>query len=453
LGQHLRATRKLALPLVFAQLATFTMGLVDTACVGHFSSKAMAAVGVGNAIHWAMACIGTGVGLGLDPFVSQAVGAGNHDEARDWWREGCILALWVTLPLVLSELIIASVLPAMGVSQEISDGAFSYLIFRAPAQVFFQLFLVHRAYLQAYEITRPIMLATVVANGVNLVCDLLLVFGDRSLLRLGLPAVGLPALGAKGAGITTMVSSGVLAAMVYMALRRVAAQHAPRPSIKKTTSRLKLMGVAAPVALQQVAESWLFCVFGVLVGRFGSVAVASHQTALVLSATAFMFAVGMASATAVRVGHAVGMASRPAVLRSAAAGVIWVLGLMSVTAGAFLLVPEFLVGLISDQAAVRAMSAPLLRYSAAFALFDGIQAVMAGALRGAGDVRIPSLICFGCYWGLGAPVGYWAMTTRQHVSGVWLGFCVGLIAAAFALTWRFVRTTSKRIEPITAGDS
>jgi MATE family multidrug resistance protein len=440
---ELSATLKLAVPLALAQLSTFFMGMVDTACVGHYSAEALAAVAIGNSIHWGFASFGMGVSLALDPLIAQAVGAKEHGEAWNWLRLGARAAIAVGIPLVALELLLAANLHVFGIQASLANLTFDYTLFRAPSMIIALLFFVARSYLQAHEVTRPILVAALIANVVNAVSDVILVFGDEVLVDLGLPAMGLEGHGALGVGATTFVSSCVMAGIVaYWCLRLRPDQRAKHP--RSGTRTILRLGV--PLALQTGAESALFTITSIAVGALGTVVAGAHQVALSFAAFAFMFALGVASATAVRVGHAVGAQVSGGVRRAGLAGGMIGMVFMGSFAIPFIFVPEHLVVLLTDEPQVIILGADLLIYAACFALFDGLQVVMAGALRGAGDIRVPFLMTTACYWLCGIPLAlYLGFGTDLGVHGLWMGIVAGLVCAAFALTARFAWLSARPI--------
>ena len=426
------------------------MGMVDVACVGRFSEEAMGAVAVGNAMHWAFSCILLGIPLSLDPLISQSVGQGNFYRASQWLRRGVQLVLMAGLPLICTEIILSKYLHVFGIPQNLSNTVHRYIWTCAPAMLFFHLFLVGRAYLQSIQRTLPIVVAAVLANVFNLISDVVLVFGDRSLEWLGKEPIGLPALGALGAGITTTLSAATLCGLIWRTVRRDVRVRC-RPSVTTeqidTTSRSRIFALAWPIGCQQVAESWMFCLFGVLVGRFGETAAAGYQAALTLAAAAFMLALGLSSATSVRVGHAVGAGSQTDIRRAALAGSLLVLFVMGCTATLFLAQPRTLITLMTDQSAIIAVGVPLLSYAAAFALFDGIQVVMSGALRGVGDVRVPLLLGLTSYWAVGGVVAWYGMANYE-VKGIWFGLTAGLMTSSVLLSLRWFIVTRRPIRAI-----
>ena len=152
-------------------------------------------------------------------------------------------------------------------------------------------------------------------------------------------------------------------------------------------------------------------------------------------------------------GHAVGAKPQESVRIPALSGVFLVLLVMGTTGCIFLSIPNALVLLLTDQQAVIDMAAPLLSFAATFALFDGLQAVMGGALRGAGDVRIPSLLSFLTYWGVGGSMGWYYMNTDYEIQGIWIGLCGGLISASIVLSARFAWISRKPIPVLAEEDS
>jgi MATE family multidrug resistance protein len=444
--EELRATFRLALPLAIAQLSTYIMGVVDTACVGHFSADALAAVAIGNSIHWGFAALGMGVSLALDPLIAQAVGAKESDTAWNWLRLGARAAVWVGVPLVLLELLVASNLTLIGIDAELSDHILDYCIFRAPAMIMSLLFFVTRSYLQAHEMTRPIVLAALVANLVNLVSDVLLVFGDEGLVSVGLPPIGLEGYGALGVGFTTLMSSIVMVSIAGM----YAVRMRPASVGKSAGSGMRtLLQLSIPLGLQQAAEAGMFSITAIAVGRFGAVVSGAHQVALTCAAFAFMCALGISSATAVRVGQAVGAQRVGGVRRAGLAGGILAMSIMSCFAAAFLTIPELFASLLTDQVDVLELGASLLVYAAGFAVFDGLQVAMAGALRGAGDIRVPFLMTMACYWLCGIPMGlYLSFGAGMGVQGLWVGLVTGLVMASFLLGARFAWLVKRPVQRV-----
>lgn len=425
-------TLRLSVPVVLAELGWMGMGVVDTIMVAPLGPSAIGAAGIGSALLMAFAIFGMGVLLGLDTLVSQAFGAREIDECRRWLRHGVALALVMTVPVVAVCLAVLLAIPWLGFHPEVMpllQAYFSVVLWSTP---FLLLYAACRRYLQGMHRVTPVMVALVSANLVNAATNWALIHGH----------LGLPRLGVTGAAWATVMSRiymlAVLVAAIWWRPRdagasRVGGWMARAASIEwARIERLFELGV--PAASQVTAEVGVFAVATVMAGMLDPVSIASHQVAINLAAVAFMVPLGIASAGAVRVGHAVG-ARDP--LRAAASG--WTaiaLGTAFMVASGltFVVVPRPLIGLFTRDEAVMGLGASLLLIAAVFQLFDGLQGVATGTLRGLGDTRTPMLVNLAAHWLVGLPVSYTlCFALGWGVRGIWWGLSLGLIVTGVVL--------------------
>ena len=184
----------------------------------------------------------------------------------------------------------------------------------------------------------------------------------------------------------------------------------------------------------------MFAASSALAGRLSPVAAASHQVAINFAAVSFMIPLGLSSAAAVRVGHAVGAHDRP---RASAAGwtaILLAIAFTAVAALVFLLFPRALIGLFTTEPDVLALGSTLLLVAAAFQLFDGFQGVITGVLRGLGDTRTPMIWNLIGHWFFGLPVGYTLCFRLGYgVVGLWIGLSIGLILVAIVLMIAWIK--------------
>jgi multidrug resistance protein, MATE family len=447
LREELAATVKLAWPVVIAELGWMAMGVVDTVMVGRLSPEALGAVGMGSTIFLAIGIFGMGLLLGLDPLVAQAYGAGSLKECHRWLVHGIYLALLVTGPVIAITYAVTYSMPAWGVHTAVLDIVQPYLWVVAWSALPLLVYAALRRYLQALHVVKPVMFALVSANIINAVANWVLIYGH----------FGFPELGPVGAAWATLVSRVYMAAVLVAAI--VVHERARRTGLWATPLRadrarlVQLARLGAPAAMQLVAEVGVFAAATALAGRLNPIALASHQIALNLVGVSFMFPYGVSSAGAVRVGNAAGRRDSESVGRSGWAAIAIGVGVMAVAAVLFFTIPETLVRLFSSDASVVALGSSLLFVAAIFQLFDGLQVVATGVLRGIGNTHTAMISNLVGHWVLGLPVGYLlCFRLDWGVMGLWVGLSIGLIAVGSVLliAWSAQLASVRRtLEPLT----
>lgn len=432
---------QLALPIALAQFGLTAIGLVDVAVLGHASATDLGGASIGRSINFACVALGIGVGSALDPLAAQAVGASDHPAA---WRAfiasliGCVL-VWIPTSIfaVMSTYLLG---PVAGIDPELVQPARTFLVPQLPGMLAFIVFLATKSFLQAHGKTTPSLVGVIVANLVNIVVCNLLVRGDEALVAIGLPALGLPKLGAFGAGLASTISTSVLALWVL----RAAWKMKPDSSASSSLPISKVLRLGTPIGLQLLAEIGVFSLVAVLAGRLGRDAVSAHQIAIGLASFTFMGALGISGATAVRVGHAIGEQRSPR--RAGLTGIGLGGAFMAVSAVVFLVARRQLVSIFTNDPRVLEIGMSLLVVASAFQLFDGIQGVAAGALRGAADVRFAFLANVGAHWFVGLPLALVLGFQRGlGAQGLWIGLLAGLFLVSILLLWRFHAVASKTI--------
>ncbi len=429
---------RLALPLVFAELGWMAMGVEDTMFVGRVSAQAIGAVGLGTMLFYGIGIFGSGLLLGLDTLVSQSFGAADLDDCRHSLISGVWLSLFL-IPIVMGLIwALIPLLAAWGIDPAVMRVTQPYLRvlnFSAPLLL---LFFGFRRYLQSINIVRPIMITLLTANLVNIFCNWIFVFGN----------LGAPKMGAEGAAWATFLSRAFMAAVLGAIIWSNDPQ-LPHVSWKPDFERVKeLLRLGMPAAGQIGLETGVFAVVTVLIGKLGATPLAGHQIALQTISMTYMMPLGISSAAAVRVGHAIGRGDREGMARAGWTAIGLGALVMSCAAVALLVFPFWIARLFTPEVDVIAAGVVLLRIAAFFQLFDGLQVVATGALRGAGDTRTPMLCHFTGYWVIGLPLGWWLCfksvasgqqpVARMGAPGLWIGLSVGLVVIGIVLVevWR-----------------
>jgi MATE family multidrug resistance protein len=425
----LRELGRLAVPVAVVQLAMMSMGTVDTIMVGRVSATDLAAVALGNLYFFGVAVFGMGVLFVLDPVIAQAIGAGDAEGVARGVQRGGVLSAGLTVMATLLLLPAGGVLQLLRQPEDVVPVAAGYALVSIPGVLPFYLFVVLRQSLQAMGRVVPILVTVLLANLVNVGLNWILIFGH----------LGAPALGAVGSGWATSFSRWFMAlallAMAWPLMREVVAPL--RREVLSVAPLRRLLRIGAPIGIQQLLEFGVFGAAGLLMGLMGTVAMASHQVALNLAALAFMIPVGVAQASAVLVGQAVGRGDPPGARRAAGAGLVVGTAFMACSAALFLTQAPWLARAYTDAMAVAAVASALIPIAGLFQVFDGIQVVAAGVLRGVGDTRVPMLVNLVGFWGLGLPVSaLLGFRTELGPAGIWWGLAAGIGAVALLLLGR-----------------
>jgi MATE family multidrug resistance protein len=427
--QELSAMVGLALPIVLVQVGQMFMGVVDALMVGHVSAEALAAAALGNLYFYVIAIFGIGTLLALDPIVSQAVGADDRPAIARAMQRGLLLAVVLTLVSSPLMLVAEPALRALRQTPSVAAAAASYTRAIMPGMLPFYVFVVFRQTLQAHRRVAPVVIAIVAANLANAGLNWVLVFGH----------LGFAALGVVGSGHATAISRWLMP-LVLMALSwRLLRPHlAPwRGDLLDAGALARMLAIGMPIGAQMMLEYGVFAIAGVMMGWIGTTALAGHQVALNLASLTFMVPLGVSSAAAVLVGSAVGRGDMAEARRAAGAAFVGGVSFMAVSATVMLLVPGFFARLYSNDAAVVAVAASLIPIAGVFQVFDGLQVVAIGVLRGVADTRAPMLINILGFWLMGLPVSWWlGVRQRQGPAGLWWGLTFGLIVVAAMLALR-----------------
>jgi MATE family multidrug resistance protein len=425
---------RVAIPVVLAELGWMAMGVIDTIMVGPLGPEAIAAAGVGTSLHMAFAIFGMGLLLGLDTLVSQAFGARQIDECHRWLVHGVTLALLLTPPLMLICWGVYMAIPSLGFHPAVEallGDYYGVIIWSSPWLLLYAAF---RRYLQGMHLVKAVMFALVSANGVNAGANWALIYGN----------LGFPAMGVAGAAWATLISRFYMAAVLLVAIvlydrwrwsdLPTLAGHLHRAWFKR------LLQLGFPAASTVALEVGVFASATALAGKLDPISAASHQIALNIAAVSFMIPLGLGSAGAVRVGHAVGAGDPP---RAAAAGwtaILLAMVVMVLAATTFFVIPRALISIFTRDEAVLALGSSLLFVAAVFQLFDGLQGVTTGVLRGVADTRTPMITNLLAHWFFGLPVGYTlCFVFGIGVMGLWIGLSTGLIIAGVVLLYMWQR--------------
>jgi MATE family multidrug resistance protein len=436
-AQEIRASLRLAWPLIVAQLAQNLLFTTDVVLMGWLGPKYLAAGTLAGAFLMPFLITGVSIVGAVAPLVAQARGARRIKDVRRLVRQGIWAAILISTLLQPIVLNIGFFYGLLGQDPETTELARSYILFGSwmlyPALAAMAV----RSLLAAFDDTRSILVITVLGVIVNAILAYALIFGH----------FGMPRLELKGAAIAT----GAVNLFMFLAMLGYALRHRRfkrfhllvrfwKPDWEKFRA---IFRIGIPIGLTVAAEVGLFSCAALLMGRLGTNEVAAHAVALQLASTAFMVPLGLGLAATVRVGIAYGRGDAEGVRKAGWTAMALGTGFMAMTAILFLAIPQTLVSIFLDRsdpnnAIALGLAATYLGIAGLFQLADGAQVVAAHALRGLSDTRTPMFLALIGYWAVGMPIAYvLGFVLDWRGTGIWLGLAAGLGFVAVVLVARF----------------
>jgi len=425
----------LSYPAILTMISQTVMWTVDAAMVGHVGKVELAAVGLGGILVWTLYSFFVGLTSAVNTFVSQSYGAGEFRRCGVYLWQGLYIALGASVVLLIARAFAPQALALLGPAAAVQTPSVSYVEIRMLSAPFF---LIHYTFTHFYRgigDTRTPLYVLGFAHVLNVAGDYLLIFGKGPF----------PAMGVDGAAWATSLAN-VVAAAIFIGLmftRRLRRDydvgHAWRPLGGEI---VRLLRIGLPTAVHFFLDMGSFLVFSAYIGRMGTNALAANQIAIQILAMSFMPCQGFSIAATTLMGQYIG-AGDPRLAKKSAyttlklgliyAGIIF---LLCVT------IPDALVKLFNDDPAVVAYGRKLLLLCAIFQAFDAVQFISDGALRGAGDTRVPMFIIFGGAWLVFIPLAYvFGTVLDKGVVGAWVGATVYIVVIGVLM---FLRLKTER---------
>lgn len=435
-------TMQMATPVIIGQVAVFSMNFVDTVMAGRLPDKeiSLAALGIGGAVWSSMLMFVIGTLMAVQPSVAQLDGAQMKSEAAYQTRQAFWIALALGIPYWFLCYFSEPLLTAFRIDPVIVPQAAGYLRAISWGAPGLCLVMLLRYFSEGTGHTKPTMFYGVAGVLLNIPLNYVFMFGK----------FGFPAMGTVGCGYATSIVIWVqfVFLLFYIATHR---HYRPfsllsRLEVPNFKAILALLKIGLPIAVAIAVEGSLFVGAALLIGRLGPVPAAAHLIAINFSALVFMIPVGLSSAISIRVGNAIGRGDPVAARYAGRIGLVIIMGFQTLSATAMFLFPELIVRLYTDDIVVGSMAVSLLFYAAIFQYPDGIQMVMAGALRGYKDTRMPMVYTVISFWIVGMTLGYTLTFNRgMGPAGMWIGMIAGLTMAAALMLRRFMHTGDRLI--------
>ncbi|MBY0401974.1 MATE family efflux transporter [Myxococcota bacterium] len=432
---ELRTLFAMSTPIALAQVGQMAMGVVDTLMVARIGVVELAAVAIASTWVWSSGSIAQGIVQGMDPLVSQAHGRGDGNAVALAFQRGLVIAALVALPLMALWLATEPALLALGQDPEVARLAGRYMEARLPSALGFLLFTAERQYLAGRGITRPAMWLMLFGNAVNAGLNWVLIFGH----------LGSPPLGVVGAGLATSLTNLLLPLGLFVWIRRARLHAGAWRRWDRRSFALRGLAQSArlglPIGVQMALEANAFTIAMLLVGSLGVAPLAAHQVVINMASMTFMFPLGIAIGASARAGNLIG--SRDAEGLRLACSTAFAMGgaIMVIAAIGMVVFREALPRLYVEDTEVVALAASLLPIAGAFQIFDGIQVVGAGLMRGMGRPQVGAVANLLAFYLIGLPLA-WALSSRAGlgIRGIWWGLAAGLFSVAAILCVWVART-------------
>ncbi|NCG44463.1 MAG: MATE family efflux transporter [Proteobacteria bacterium] len=425
----------LALPVVFGQIGHIAASVADSIMVGRLGVIPLAAVSYGASIASVPFVFGIGLAYGLTPFVANAVGQKRHGKGIRLLKHSVIVNLVTAMVMMLAVWLIHMVASQTGQDAKMLVVAEDYLYIYMLSFVPFMAFLAAKQYIEGLGDTKTPMRISLWGNTLNITLNALLIFG----------LFGFPAMGITGAAVATVIARMVMAVWIWRHLFVSGKVTVPEWAAAVYQRHLVggLLKVGIPSGLQYIFEVSAFSISAIIIGTYGAMPLAAHQVAISLASISYMAATGLGASATIRVAQFIGQ-RKPAKAREAGTSLFLLTSLFMVFTGLFFFFGRHIMPYAyTDVVLVAQSAAALLVVATIFQLSDGLQAAALGALRGAKDVRVPTLISFLSYYVVALPLEWYLGTVLGYGAvGVWAALAVGLTLSAVLLTQRFYKVVS-----------
>lgn len=438
--EHFKKTFLLAYPVVISQVGHVIVNITDSVLIGHLGPVKLAACSLGISVFAVLMVFGIGIAYGLTPHISREFGAKNKDACGVLLINSLVINTITGLLVFLGIYGLSTQLSYFGQAPEVVVEALPFLQIIGFSMIPLMLFLTFKQFAEGLNFTRQAMIITLIADGFNIFLTYGLINGEW----------GLPRMELKGAGIANLISRSLMAILMMLYVLRSANfrpyLHQAKSKFIQWKTSMEIINYGIPMAFQYLFEVGAFALAALMMGMLGPNYQSAHQIAISIASATYMAASGIGAATSVRVGNALGEGNYKQLQRAGNTGYSIVLMFMGLMAILMILGRTAFPLFYMKHPEVVDIASGLMIIAAFFQLSDGTQVVGLGALRGMGDVKIPTLVTFVAYWVISIPLAYYlGFTLKMGGLGIWIALSLGLTLSAIMLYWRFKKLSQKLV--------
>ena len=429
----------LAHPAIFTMISQTVMWTVDSAMVGHVGKTELAAVGLGGIFVFTLYSFFIGLTSTVNTFVAQNYGAGDYRKCGMYLWQGLYISLAASIAIYVVRALSPQIVDLLRPDEPVRPLTISYARIRMLSAPFFLVYYTFSHFYRGIGDTRTPLKVLLVAHAVNLVGDYLLIFGKGPF----------PAMGVDGAAWATTLANVVAAGIFFslIATRTMRVRYGSLDQKRPRAAELaRLYRIGIPIAIHFFLDMGSFLVFSAYIGRMGTEALAVNQIAIQILALSFMPCQGFAIAATTLMGQYIGAGHPHLAMKSASTTLKMGLLYTGLIAVLCVTIPEHLVRIFNSDPMVVRLGSAVLYWAALFQAFDAVQFISDGALRGAGDTRVPMLIVVGAAWFLFLPLAYiFGTVLERGVVGAWAGATIYIVVIAVAMFVRLKTGRWKRV--------
>ncbi|WP_439185093.1 MATE family efflux transporter [Carboxylicivirga taeanensis] len=427
---HYVETRRLALPVIIAQVGQITVGMVDNMMIGQLGKTELAAAAFANTLFSLPLIFGMGFAMAITPLVGQAHGQSNTSQLK--FLKAGAYATNALMAFLLSMVCLAlyQLMPYMHQPESIIGQSQKFFSIISLSIIPLMIFLSGKQLSEGLSNTRLAMTVTLMANVINIIGNYVLIFGK----------FGAPELGLYGAGWSTLIARIMMAIVMTLFIRKLKPLTASdiKLSIGKMLQTIRsIIKLGIPMGLHIFSEASAFIVAGIMIGWISDTGLAAHQIVISLSTFGFMLYQGIGAGTTIRISQFSARQVPTLIKQASQASFQIVFVMVLIISSTFLLLRHWLPQLFTNDAEVIAMASDMIVVLVLFQLFDAVQIIYSSILRGMADATIPGILTIISYFGIAIPFSYWAAFAGGFGEiGIWLGFPVGLGICALLFHFR-----------------
>jgi len=434
LSEHIKANTKLALPVIITQIGQISVNFIDLIFIGNLGEGAVASASLATSVFFLFLIFLLGFSFSMSPLISAAAAKNNPHRIGGIFTHGMVLNVSMAVLVILLLEIGSPMLYHAGQDPIIIPDAIKFLKICAYSLLPLMIFQTYRQFSEGISMTVLVTVASVIANLVNVILNYGLIYGRW----------GLPEMKVQGSATATLIARILMMGIIIFILHFNKKSSFYLKFVEWKNFKLayfrRLIAIGLPSSLQSLFEVSSFAAAAFITGMHSYLDTSAHSVSANLASITFQVCIGFSIAATIRVAGFYGLRNQTELRKAGFASLTVILAFMSLTALGFLLFKDSLpmIYFSEEKTEVITITSRLIIIMAVFQIFDGIQVVSLGCLRGIQDVKIPTIICFTAYWIIAIPMGYYfCLVQNMGAQGMWIGLCAGLAFAAVLLLIRF----------------